>query len=562
MLTVVKFLVIVSALVLGFFNSSWAVVRYVMPNHPNAADDGDGRVDRPYQTLSFAMKQLLPGDTLKLAAGKYRDSLTFPSRAWSNDRPTTIVGEENADVTIMGSDLVTGWVARGNGFYVKRQWMTEPQQVSLNGFALKQIGGTIFEGYPTKPGHTMKSLHASQGGIWPTRDNGSVAEMPPGAFYYDDRKKELVIRASLGVSAENLRAEVSTRPYLVQGQDIAGVTIQNIRFRYSNTTTRSRQGAVTIVGRGNTLDGLLVEDMDGVGIELSGDENTIRNCRVTRSGYLGIKARGRNVVIKNNEISYNNTRRFNKWWEAGGMKFVYQGGLHGSQVSGNRVHHNYGDGIWFDWGNDNNLVERNILAYNEGFGIHYEASSRAVIQDNEVYGNGQRGIYLIHSRESVVAHNLVVFNRLEGIAIVDEKRIDPSGLLDLRPQRNFIVGNLIGWNGDWALILPGEEHRNLSDGNLFLQERGEPGFSMGWPKAPSYVKLPWNSWRMDFQQDRGSVSVSSKLPRALRQSLLAGSSAVDWRAFDRIRGKFRTSIGSSGVALPEGVSFSGKAGPR
>lgn len=562
MVSCMRFLVVASFLLLGNSSFAWAAMRHVTPNHPNAVDDGDGRFDRPYQTLAFAMKKLQPGDTLQIAAGIYRDSLIFSSRAWSSDRPTTIVGEGNAEVTIVGSELVGRWAAEGQGVYVKRPWIREPQQVSLNGVALKQIGGTIFNGYPTKPDHEMRSLHQSQGGIWPKRDTSGRGSMPRGAFFYDDQRKELVIRIADEIPAEQLRVEISMRPYLVQGQNVEGITIKNLRFRYSNTTTTSRQGAVTLVGRGNTLDGLVVEDTDGVGIEISGDGNIVRNCRVTRAGYLGIKARGRNVLIENNEVSYNNTRRFNKWWEAGGMKFVGLGGLRASRVINNRVHHNHGDGIWFDWGNEDNVVERNIVAYNEGFGIHYEASSRALIQDNEVFGNGQRGIYLIHSRDSAVVHNLVAFNRLEGIAIIDEQRSDPKGLLDLRPRRNLVLANLIGWNSELALILPGEEYANRSDGNLFLQDKAAPVFSMGWPKAPLYGKLSWNTWRMDVGQDRASHTFAMAAPQSLRMALGNGSSSVDWSALDQVREKLRISSSTLRVGLPDGVKLNDKAGPR
>lgn len=541
-------------------NLSWGAVRHVAPHQLNAVDNGDGGADRPYQTLSYAMKQLMPGDTLKIAPGVYRDALIFPQRTWSSDRPTTIIGEGNGDVTILGSELVGGWEPRGNGVYVKRPWILEPQQVIASGVMLKQVAGKIFKGYPTMPAHELATLHRSQGGIWPKRVNGGRDEMPPESFFYDVVRKELVIRTGDNLP-ESMAVEISMRPYLVQGQNMVGLTIKNIHFRYSNTTTTSRQGAITIVGRGNMLDSIVVEDMDGVGIEVSGDANVVRNCRVTRSGYLGIKARGQHVLIENNEVSYNNTRRFNKWWEAGGMKFVGYGGLQASRVSNNRVHHNYGDGIWFDWGNDDNLIERNIVAYNEGFGIQYEASSRAIIRDNEVYGNGQRGIYLIHSRDSVVAHNLVAFNGLEGVAIVDEQRVDPKGLLDLRPGRNKVLANLIAWNKGLALILPGPEYANFSDANLFVQVKEGPVFSMGWPKGP-LGKKSLDSWRTVEKQDHTSLAVTTPIPRELKNELDQGNIRIDWVALQSARSKLSVPLANLQIGLPIVMTLSNRVGPR
>lgn len=538
-----------------------AATRYVSPHHPGAIDQGDGPAVRPYKTLSFAMRQLMPGDTLKIAAGTYRDAMIFPKRAWSRAQPTTIEGDAEGAVTVLGSEIVEGWQAKGGGVYVKRPWIVEPQQVLFEGVALRQIGGTIFKGYPTSPTHELTPLHQSQGGIWPSRQTGSRDDLPANSFFYDHAEKELVIRLKNEIAAEKLAIEISLRPYLVQGQDVSGITIRNIHFRYSNTTTTSRQGAVTLVGAGNTLEHLIIEDMDGVGIEVSGDDNLVRNCKVTRSGYLGIKARGRNVLIESNEVSFNNNRRFNKWWEAGGMKFVGEGGLRASRVRNNKVYHNYGDGIWFDWGNDNNTIERNVAAYNEGFGIHYEASSRALIQDNEVVGNTQRGIYVIHSRQSLIIHNLVAFNQLEGVAIVDEKRADPKGILDLRPKSNIVFANVFGWNGELAVILPGHEYSGVSDANLFLNDKRNPMFSMGWPKGP-FGKISWDKWRLEAKQDQDSSTVQLDIPDRVKAVIQRGGAPVDWSFIDVERSKFRVIEMPSSVSLPQGVSLGNKAGPR
>jgi parallel beta-helix repeat protein len=502
-----------------------AAERLVAPHDPAAIDAGAGTRERPYRTLAYAMSQLMPGDTLRIAAGTYREALVFPARAWSVDKPTLIIGDR-AGVTLLGTDIVNGWTRQANGLFVKQPWPQQPQQVLLKNRPLTQVGGTIFDGYPERPDHPLAGLHRQQGGIWPTRIAPRQAPMPVDSFFYDAARRALVIRTD----AKALRdgdVEVATRPYLLLGREVAGITVSNIRFRHANTSTLSRQGALTLSGNGNRLRRLTVEDMDGAGIEMAGDGNVIADCIVTRSGYLGIKARGRYNRIVGNEVSDNNVRGFNKWWEAGGMKFIGGGGLRDSVVAGNRVHHNHGDGIWFDWGNRDNTVQHNVVAYNDGFGIHYEASSGARIVANQVFANRQRGIYLPHSSDSVVARNLVVANGLDGIAIVDEGRTDPEGKLNLRPYGNRVLANTLAWNDGAAVILPGAAFANRSDANLYLQRDGRLYFSMGWPASRADRK-DIDRWRATQAQDLHSVVVPAAINSGIALALGRGNLAPDW----------------------------------
>jgi parallel beta-helix repeat protein len=548
-------------LLMACYLPAWSAVRHVAPAHPHAADDGEGKAVRPYRSLAYAMSRVWPGDTLRIAAGTYREALVFPRRAWSIETPTTVTGE--GMVTILGTDVVDGWKPvgeAGSGLFVRRGWQQEPQQVMVNGKQLKQVGGTIFNGYPDRPGHALAELHRSEGGIWPKRLAGGPAAMPRDSFFFDAQRRQILIRTNVPAVPGNV-VEVAVRTYLVQGEDVAGVTIKGIRFRYSTTSTVSRQGAVTLMGHGNTLEDIIVEDADGAGIEVAGDGNRILRSAVTRSGYLGIKARGRDNLINANRITYNNTRGFNKWWEAGGMKFIGDGGLRQSRVEGNEVTHNYGDGIWFDWGNDDNRVEKNTVAYNQGFGIHYEASSRAHITDNKVFGNKQRGIYLPHSHNSVIAHNLVAANGLEGIVIIDEQRRDSDGRIDLRPRNNAVTANMVAWNKGLALILPGPQYGNVSDRNVYVQTNGMPQFSMDWPKGWT-DKKNLAQWRSREAQDLSSTVIKAPMDGSIRDALARGEVKIDWAAFVPIKAIAVVSDALSDAAtLPEEKS-SDKVGPR
>lgn len=505
-----------------------AVARYVDSSRPGARDAGDGDARNPYKTLTYAVRNLKSGDVLNIASGVYRETLAFPQIDWDGV-PTVVQAAPGAEVVIKGSDVVTGWESVEPGLYVKRPWNINSQQVFVDGVALKQIGGTILNGYPEKPGHPLKKLHASQGGIWPGRVPGGLSDMIENSFYYDAASQSLYIKVPYA-SLQDRPVEASVRPYLAIGKGLRNVALRNLRFQHANTTSVSQSGAISLAGDRLELDRIEVAHVDGNGLDITGNSILIKDSRANYCGQVGMKVRGRGNRIVNSETSFNNTRGFNKWWEAGGAKFVGAGGLQDSEVAGHRAIGNNGDGIWFDWMNSNNKVHDNVSAYNAGFGLHYEASQKGYFYNNYVFANKQRGIYLPNGSASVVAHNLIVGNGMEGIAVVDERRSGPQGRPELVPNGNRIVGNIVGWNGRAAVVLPEDGSDNVSDYNLFLSGQEPPSFSLGWGSRNRPVRKGLEAWRTASGQDVHSWSNALGIPESLARTLEAKNPNPDWSA--------------------------------
>jgi parallel beta-helix repeat protein len=488
---------------------SYAVERHVNPNHQASEDAGSGSSQAPYRSLSHAMSQLQPGDHLIIAAGVYRDALLLPERNWAS-ADTLIEGQGR--VLIKGSDEVKDWKPLGDGRFVT-DWPKEAAQVFIDGKALQQIGGTVFDGYPTKTGHSLQNLHRSQGGIWPGRKSGNEATMPPESFYFSDESKSLFVR--LSGEASPGRVEVSVRAHLLFGRNLDRITVRNISFAHGNSSPAGRAGLLSLSGNRLRIDGVQVALADSIGIHLIGDDISLSNSSANECGQLGINARGRRMRLENNETSGNNTRGFNKWWEAGGIKLVGDGGLQDSTVIGHKSFGNNGDGIWFDWKNNNNRIENSVSAYNSGMGIHYEASSRAVITGNVVIGNGQRGIYLLHSSDSEASHNIVAGNMMQGIVVMDEGARDPQGTDEFRARRNRVYGNIVAWNAA-ALFFPAELDDNRSDANFYVGTPLQMRFSLGWPRRSS-DRL--HEWTNRTGQDRSSKAHEAEIDPAFVKSV-------------------------------------------
>jgi parallel beta-helix repeat protein len=425
-------------------------------------------------------------------------------------------------VTIKGSQEVGGWVLVSPGVYAVTWSGDEPQQIFRNGVLLRQIGGTIFNGYPFTPTPDLAGLHASEGGVWPGRVNGGVADLTADSFIYDTSARRLVVRVSTPLGgAEKL--EVSTRQHVLQAESANNLTIEGIDFAHANTTRNRRWGAVKVVGKFNALRNLAVRDMDGTCVQLLGEDNALLDSTIERCGQTGVAGHGRRLTVANNQVLSNNTRGFNKWWEAGGMKFIGDSNLHDAVIANNVVAYNAGDGIWLDTKNTNILIEGNTAAYNAGFGVHYEASQTGTIRGNRVYGNALRGIYLFESSKTVVESNAVFGNAMEGIGVVDGSRsaADPA----LKPFDNRVINNTVAWNDferNWVqLVLPGDAFRSTSENNAFKAERLAPRMSMAFVGAnnPAFDRL--DLWRSSKRLDLNSTTQTTPMPADLKAALAA-----------------------------------------
>ncbi len=480
--------------------------------------------------LQRIVDRLVPGDTLRMRPGIYRTTIDLRHLAGKGRPGEAVTIESTAPgVVIKGSDVVTGWTRTGDGRWQVENWRIPSQQVFVNGLPLRQVGGVLFRGYPNDPQNEFSKLRVGTSGIWPGRQDGTQSSMRAGSFYHDPVQHRLVIDPG-PIDPRSAIVEVSVRTFGIISEAVSGVTLKGLTVRHSNTSAVTRGGAVTLRGPGIVIDSVAVLECDSIGIVVDGTGFVIRNSTVDTCGQLGMNVRGSDGVLENNVVRNNNTRGFNKWWEAGGMKFVGNGGLKRSQVRGNAAVGNRGDGIWFDWGNSDNLVEQNVAAFNDGFGIHYEAGGPAKIRNNTSIGNRQRGIYALHSHQLEIIGNTVAFNQLDGIVVMDEGLRDPSRALDLSPRMNRVERNLVAFNGGMALVLPSDRSSNTSNGNCYIDKpTSPPRFSLGWPRAGGSGVKTMSQWTAATGQDEQST-VRLEVPGAAALGAIAAQDhTFDWR---------------------------------
>lgn len=454
-----------------------AATLVVNPRHPGASDFGAANSSQPLMTIAAAMKRLQPGDHVLIAAGVYREPMLFPDRSWAGGQRTLIEGDSQGQTLIKGSIVIGTWQPAGPGRFVAPIGH-EPAQVFVDDQPLQQIGGSIFGGYPGRSDHPLAALHTSNGGIWPGRVSGSRESMPVNSFHYDRALGNVMIRVAVE-SLTGRTIEVAALQRLAFGTGVERLSLKNLGFEHSNTTATTRGGAVQLQGRAIRIENVRIRRADGTCLELNGAEHEIVASTFSECGQTGLGGRGSGWKIVDVTVSHNNTRGFNKWWEAGGAKFVGDGGLNNSTITRFKATDNQGDGLWFDWKNRNNRVTDSLLTFNSGFGLHLEMCQGFLVDNNVVVGNRQRGIYLRQTSLSTLAFNLVASNGLDGIAIVDEGQRDPRGEMDFSVRNNWVTGNVIAGNAI-ALTMPAPLADNRSDGNLFAGDGEANALRIGW----------------------------------------------------------------------------------
>lgn len=476
--------------------------------------------------IANALKQLRPGDTLKLKPGVYHQPLDLRQAAGYananhlgvNVPRTTIKGPKQGTAVIDGSKLVRHWRYVANGTWVRLHWIINTQQGFINGHRLQQIGGTIWSGYPENPLSPLKQISVP-GGIWPGRIAGREASLQVDQYYYDKQRKRLYVRLPNGVNPNHERISFSVLPYLLFSQGWDRLSVEDLRFRHSNTSAKSQAAAVTLSGDYISVSNLHVQATDSTGIAVAGNHNHIEESSVIGSGRLGFNIRGEHLLLIGDVANDNNTRGFNKYWEAGGFKFVGNGGARFSILKHLVALRNKGDGIWFDWKNHNVHLSDSVSAYNSGFGIHVEVSHNFWILGNKVYGNGQRGISLASSQNIFVIGNLVANNGLGGIISLNEHR--GSGT---RPGGILVCGNQLAWNHGISVGLPYPLDNSKSYQNIFILGGRRPEFSLGNGIGLSGL----SPWRSRYGQGQGSRKIDVKVPLEIRKQLKA-QKLINWR---------------------------------
>jgi len=374
--------------------------------------------DSLVHTIGQAAGHVAPGDTVLIHGGVYREKVVLKTSG-QEQLPILFKAVEGDHVVVTGTDRITDWESVAEGivaahwphrFITWNEHNTHPsdpyhrligrcEQVFINGYALQQVlqreqlgRGTFFVDLPARR-------------LYLSPDNGM----------------EVTDRKSL------VEASVRDRIFVVEGHHIR---IEGIRFRYA--ANRAQQGAVEFTGDDLHVRSCIFETTNASGAEFKGQRITVENCTFQFNGQLGFGAnRAHDLRIVDCTIHHNNTKNFNRGWEASGNKLCLSRDV---VIEHSTFTENRGHGIWFDIGNENAEIHNCFIAHNENAGIFYEISYGLHAHDNVILANGfaftpgawgaAAGISLSSSPGCTVERNLLIGNR-EGFNFREQERSTP-----------------------------------------------------------------------------------------------------------------------------------------
>lgn len=501
-----------------------AAIYEVAQNNPRATDAGPGSLEQPWKTLAKAVDRAGPGDTVVIDSGVYREDVVARTSGTA-EQPIRFEPAPGASVVLTGADQLTGWrqdagraaysVPWSHRFVPWSKNMTHPdddyhrligrcEQVAINGYLLRQV------------------LDSNQ--------------LAPGAFFVDLPNQRLYAWDAASRDLNTVLVEASAREEIlrVQGDD---VEVRGLHFKYA--ANMAQHGAVVLTGKHDLLEDCVMEDMNACGATFAGPQQIVRRCTFRDNGQLGFGANGAHQLLFTGcLVENNNTKDFDRGWEAGGDKLVL---CRDAILEHSRFLRNRGNGIWFDIGNEHCTVRNCLIADNEDGGIFDEISFGLQAHDNVIVGNGfaatagawgaQAGITLSSSPDSVIEQNLLLGNR-EGFDFREQTRttwrIGKPQEVPIWNHDELIRHNVIAFNRDaqiWGWFdgpggrswpasgsdpHPGFTLKDLQlrfEQNVYFAAPGQGWFNWGttWGRHQYYAGLS------DFQAALGIDSGSSVL---------------------------------------------------
>lgn len=403
-------------------------------------DNNPGTKRKPLLTISAAALLAMPGDTVMVYEGIYRERINPPRGGLSDDMRITYKAAPGNEVVITGSEVITGWEKLENDTWTVSVSNTlfgdfNPYSDLIRGDWFNGKGRLHHTGAVYSNGHWLNEAATKEEVL------ALAGEIPLWFAYVNDKKTTFWAQFKDGDPNEIL-VEINVRQtvFYPEKTRINYITVNGFIMRHAATNwAPPTSEQIGLVGA-NWSKGWIIENNDisyskctGITLGKYGDEfdNTSAN---TAKGYVfSIEQALRNGwnkdsvgshIVRNNRISYCeqagivgslgcafstitgniihdiHVHRLFTGAEMAGIKF------HGpvdTEISYNRIF-NTTLGIWLDWMAQGSVVHNNLLYQNTDQDLYYEVTHGPLLTYNNICLS--RRSLLDLARGSAFAHNL------------------------------------------------------------------------------------------------------------------------------------------------------------
>ncbi len=360
-------------------------------------DTGDGSAAHPLRTIQAAANQAMPGDTITVKEGDYRERIDPPRGGESDAKRIIYQAAPGAKVAIKGSEVVKGWTKVENDTWkliLPNSFFGafNPYADEIRGDWFKPKGRKHHTGAVYRNGHWLTEAAKPEEVLAPAKEKQLwfatvdaqsttiTAQLPdtdPNAagieinvrkavFYPSETGRNFItVRGfTLEHAATNWAPPTAEQVGLIGTHWSKGWIIENNTIRYStctgvalgkhgdkfdNTSADSAEGYVETIKRGLAAGW----SKENIGHHIVRD-NHISHCE--QAGIVGSLGAAFSTIT-GNEIHDIHVRQLFAGAEQAGIK------IHAAidtLISGNHVHH-CNRGLWLDWMAQGTHVTRNLF---------------------------------------------------------------------------------------------------------------------------------------------------------------------------------------------------------
>ncbi len=498
---------------------------FVDGENPEASDDNPGTPEEPFKTITRGIQDLLPGDTLTVRGGTYREGVEI-DLVGTPYNPITIQAAPGETVVVKGSEVVTGWVRDGQ-VWRKEGWTKEfVAQSFAKGTGL--VSPNVMEVFQ------KDGLRGDAVVLFRVR---KPEELREGKCYWDEETGTITIWPYQTDAPFDPNVNGVEIPVRGRGMAIGTrcVHVRGFQLTQLGMAAVTNWPSVTVHGWDCRLEDCLVTWADFGGLSVSGFRQVLRGCEASYCGNAGLGAGvGEEILIEDCLFTHNNFWRYSPGWHGGGAKLIPW--FNKSTVRNSEFAYNYGPGLWFDGSCNDSIIEGCVCHDNEGPGIMVEISRGCIVRNNLCYdnrnrlpgidlspienqgyaptnclarrveaGGGGNGIFISSSPHTKVYNNLCYRNESAGIFaewgrrtshdVADYEKREPVEVSmsthDVDVRNNILVNNL---GAQLSIRRNGVDeytYNNRSDTNLLFSATGAPLVTWGFGGASFTALGKW-----------------------------------------------------------------------